>query len=228
MHKTPNTRRKIKEEKLKDKVQKLGCFPTFMTLIKGFICTGCLYLPKSVINGGWLFSSIMLGFSCVLTIYCAMLLLDIRKKLNLTSYTEIGMKTYGKWAKIAVDIALWGSQSGFCCAYVFFIKENFSQIFSEAFDWDVDPNYIAATSFVVFTLLCFVRKIEKFAITHLFADTMIVLTLVVVVVFGVKNIKAEGSQLQTISKFNTASWYDAIGFSVYSFEGIGVILPVLL
>jgi len=93
--KTPNTRRRVKEEKIKEKIQKLGCFPTFMTLIKGFVCTGCLYLPKSVINGGWMFSAFMLLFSCFLTIYCALLLLDVRKKLNLTSYTEIGLKTYG-------------------------------------------------------------------------------------------------------------------------------------
>lgn len=129
VNKTPMTRRKVKEEKILNKVEKLGCFSTFMTLIKGFVCTGCLYLPKSVINGGWLFSNCMLAFSCCLTMYCAMLLLDVRKKLNLTSYTEIGYKTYGNAGRCAVDFALWASQSGFCCAYVYFIKENFYVIF---------------------------------------------------------------------------------------------------
>ena len=87
VNKTPNTKRRVKEEKIVSKVKKLGCFSTFMTLIKGFVCTGCLYLPKSVVNGGWGFSNIMLVFSAFLTIYCALLLLEVRKKLNLTSFT---------------------------------------------------------------------------------------------------------------------------------------------
>jgi len=50
----------------------------------------------------------------------------------------------------------------------------------------------------MFTLLCFVRKIEKFAIGHLFADAMIVMTLIVVVIFGVIAIQDNGPQLDTI------------------------------
>ena len=53
--KTPVTKRKIIEEKTKKKVKKLGQFETFFTLMKGFVCTNCLYLAKSFVNGGWLF-----------------------------------------------------------------------------------------------------------------------------------------------------------------------------
>jgi len=95
-----------------------------MTLIKGFVCTGCLYLPKSFVNGGWAFSIIMLVISMFLTIYCGLLLLEVRKKLKTSNYTEIGEKTYGVIGRIGVDVSLWSSQVGFCCAYVFFIKEN--------------------------------------------------------------------------------------------------------
>jgi len=80
----------------------------------------------------------------------------------------------------------------------------------------------------MFTFLCLVRKIEKFAFTHLFADVMIVLTLIVVVVFGIMYWQDHGGQINNpgIHFINPTSWYDAIGFSVYSYEGIGVILPV--
>jgi len=76
---------------------------------------------------------------------------------------------------------------------VFFIKENFHDIFIEAFDLDFSKNYVTIFCFIIFTLLCLVRKIEKFAITHLFADAMIVLTLIVVVIYGSINLKNEGS-----------------------------------
>jgi hypothetical protein len=50
---TPMTKRRVREENYKESVKKLGSFATFMTLIKAFICTAVLYLPKSFVNGGW-------------------------------------------------------------------------------------------------------------------------------------------------------------------------------
>ena len=88
--------------------------------------------------------------------------------------------------------------------------------------------YLAGFSFFMFTFLCLVRKIEKFAFTHLFADVLIVVTLTVIVVLGCIKWKDDGDQISNpgIHFINPTSWYDAIGFSVYSYEGIGVILPV--
>jgi amino acid permease len=48
----------------------------------------------------------MLAVSCVVTLYCAKLLLETRKKLGANSYTEIGEMTYGTWGRVSVDIAL--------------------------------------------------------------------------------------------------------------------------
>ena len=131
----------------------------------------------------------MLAISCLITVYCSKLLLETRKKLGASSYTEIGFILYGKWGKVAVDIALCASQTGFCCAYVYFIKENFSAIAQQAFNIDISPNYFCLFCFVLFTLMCFVRKIEIFASTHAFADLMIVLTMVTIIVYGGKEIK---------------------------------------
>ena len=106
---TPVTRRKVKEEVTLKQIKKLGCFATFMTLMKGFVISSILYLPKSFVNGGYVFQTFMLLFSAVITIYSGLLLLDVRKRTNLTSYSDIGELTYGKCGRISVDIALWAS-----------------------------------------------------------------------------------------------------------------------
>lgn len=62
--------------------------------------------------------------SGLLTMYCSILLLNTRVVSKVGSYSEMGQMSYGKCGRIAVDISLALSQSGFCCAYVFFIKEN--------------------------------------------------------------------------------------------------------
>jgi amino acid permease len=79
---------------------------TFFTLIKGFIGTGILFLPKGFKNGGYIFSSGAIFLSLFLTAICTMKLLQARKKNNGGSFTELGIKSMGKWGKIAVDVSL--------------------------------------------------------------------------------------------------------------------------
>jgi len=55
---------------------------------------------------------------------------------------------------------------------------------------------------------------------------MILITMIVVVIYGAKNWELKGDRLSEVSKLNKTSWSDAIGFSVYAYEGIGIILPV--
>jgi amino acid permease len=96
--------------------------------------------------------------------------------------------SYGKFGRIAVDISLALSQSGFCCAYVYFIKENFNQILLQQFGVNVDTQIIALACFFLFSLLCYIRKIEIFAATHVFADFMIVIALITISFYASQNL----------------------------------------
>ena len=126
---TPNTQRRIKKEDNLKNVKLLGPWATAFSLFKGFVATGILYMPQNFINGGYGFSTIAMVGSLFLTLYCAKLLLDTRKKLggNL-SFSEIGEKTWGKPGKIMVDITLIGSQFSFVTAYIYFISQNLQVI----------------------------------------------------------------------------------------------------
>lgn len=226
--KTPNTRKYIKEEKLKKEIPKLSNFMTFMTLFKGFIISSPIYTPKSFVNGGWLMSSIMQVVSAIFTLYCASLLLELKEKTGLVCYSKIGYHTFGFVGKLMTEITLWVTQVGFCCAYTFFIKENIHSILFEMSKGkiDINPNIIAVGCWVMFTLLCLVRKIEKFAVTHIFADVMIFVTCLIVIVYGIINLKDEGNRIDTIYAINPETWSASIGFSVFSYEGIGTVLPI--
>ena len=96
---------------------------------------------------------------------------------------------------------------------------------SELFDKDIDRNYFAIFCLILFSFLCFVRKIEVFAATHLFADAMIMLAIIIIVSFGGIKISNDGLK-NDVDFINQRTFTDAIGFSVYAFEGIGMILPV--
>ena len=65
----------------------------------------------------------------------------------------------GKWGKAAVNINLAGSQIGFVCAYVYFLKNNFADFCNHYFGTPIEPaRYaFAGMCLVVFSLLCFVE-----------------------------------------------------------------------
>jgi proton-coupled amino acid transporter len=74
-------------------------------LIKGFVGTGIIYLPRAYYNGGYVFSTLCLFFSYLLTLICGRKLLMANKKIGGT-FSEMGYKTYGTKGKIAADISI--------------------------------------------------------------------------------------------------------------------------
>ena len=134
---TPLTQRRIRGEVERQSVQKNGLMKTFFTLIKGFVATGVLFMPKGFKNGGWLFSSITLFLSSLLTLYCSMKLLKVRE-VQRGTFSELGMLTMGRWGKVFVDVSLAASQTGFVMAYIVFISENMQNLLIEIFDVEVN------------------------------------------------------------------------------------------
>ena len=84
------TRRTERQTEIAKEAGQLGVAGTIMNVLKGFICTAILFLPKELKTGGWAFMIFALVFSCFLTIYCAQLLLEVKKHVDSTSYTDIG------------------------------------------------------------------------------------------------------------------------------------------
>lgn len=125
-----------------------------------------------------------------------------------------------------MDLTLSLSQAGFTCAYIYFIKKNFSAIIDDWTGVKINETYIAIVCWIFFTVLCWVRKLEKFSKFHALADAIILMAIIVTVIYGGFNLSDQGSRLGTIYTFNPTTWATAIGYSVYAFEGIGLILPV--
>jgi solute carrier family 36 (proton-coupled amino acid transporter) len=109
MDKTPVTKKKMIEAKEAAKIQKLSPGATYLTLMKGFVCVGVLYVPKAFINGGWLFTMGALAASAVCTCYCSHLLLDAKIAAKAESYTALGKACYGNTGEMLVNLAVGSS-----------------------------------------------------------------------------------------------------------------------
>jgi len=80
--------------------------------------------------------------------------------------------------------------------------------------------------FAIFTPLCWVRKLEKFNWTHIIADMLILLTSIIVLVFAFIRLGEYGWG-EGLEAINTKTFANSISFAVYSYEGIGIIIPVM-
>ena len=74
--------------------------------------------------------------------------------------------------------------------------------------------------------LIYVRKIQKFAVTHIFSDMLILLSILVLCIYAGVDVGKRGGFAPDCIQAITSFWPSAIGFSMYAFEGIGVILPI--
>lgn len=82
-----------------------------------------------------------------------------------------------------------------------------------------------ALCFVIYVPLCWVRKMEKLASTHLFGDVMIILTVVFIMTYAGIHIGNEGFHTSDEPLINTKMFPDAFGFSVFAYCGMGTVLP---
>jgi proton-coupled amino acid transporter len=96
---------------------------TCSQLVKGFVGTGILFLGKAFMNGGILFSVLVLSFIALVSLYSFLLL--VRAKFVVSgSFGDIGGALYGPWMRYAILTSIVVSQMGFVCAYIIFVSEN--------------------------------------------------------------------------------------------------------
>jgi solute carrier family 36 (proton-coupled amino acid transporter) len=223
---TPTTRRRMLSEMDTEHTGKIGPVKTFFTLLKGFVAAGVLFLPKGWVNGGWLFSTLCLLASWVLTTVTSLKLVEIRKKYKL-SFSEIGMKAYGLPGKVAVDFFLWFTQTIFVWAYVTFIVDSVNNILdAHAHGTHINKWILGAICFVIYVPLWLIRKIEKFAFFHIFADIGIIIGVITITIYAIVHVSDEGFSEHT-EMINNKLFLSFVGLAAYTFEGIGIIIPVM-
>jgi len=223
---TPNTKKRTLIEQEKTGVKKLGDFATFFSLLKGMVCTGVIYLPRNLYNGGWAFSLFALVLAYALTLFCSIKLVQAQKASGIASasFTQLGEKAMGKLGRRLVELSLFFSQVGLVCAYIAFICTSMVSIVLTTTGHHVSPWWFGGLLFVLYTPLCLIRKIEVLAPTHIFADIMIVVTLTTLMVYG--GLYLNKHPWGDVPAINGPTFLDAIGSAVYSYEGIGVVLPI--
>lgn len=201
---------------------------TYFLVFKALVGSGVLFLPRAFCNGGLTFSIFTLTLFGFLTFMCYIVLIKTKKILNLSSFGELGFKTYGKPLKLCILISIIISQVGFVATYILFTAENMTS-FCRNF-LSIDSPYLTTANIVIIQCillvpLVLIRNLTKLSLISLISSVFIVVGLVIIFYYSGLQLAHEGLGPNIVS-FNSKSWSMLIGVAVTSFEGIGLILPI--
>lgn len=140
-----------------------------------------------------------------------------------------------------VEFSLFFSQFGFCVGYLYYISNNSFLIINRCLGYEISQDSLNLILFLLLSSLCLVRRIEVFAWTHLVADVIILSTISVVSYYAILNIIDKSHGNHSVHQHNQTNNYtlfkgvhfidpvnymDSIGFSIFAYEGVGMILPM--
>jgi proton-coupled amino acid transporter len=190
--------------------------------------TGILFLPKAFRNGGILASSITLVMVSLITCLCFRLLLQCREKCGGGGYGELGEAIVGRRFRSLVLASITLSQLGFVCAGIIFTAENmysFFQAVLKSRDLPVGINTFIALQLILLIPLALIRNISKLGPAALLADVFILIGVVYIWQYDIRSL-AEFGINESVQLFSPSTFPLTIGSAIFTFEGIGLILPI--
>jgi proton-coupled amino acid transporter len=197
-----------------------------LLLLKSFVGTGVLFLPRAFLNGGMLFSNLVLLGVAGLSYTCFVLLVSTRLVVE-HSFGDMGLHLYGRWMRNMINFSLVISQIGFSSAYIVFVSENLQAFVLAVSNCRtyIGIGYLILMQMVIFLPLSLYRNINNIQKLALVADLFILLGLVYLYYYDLFTIVSQGGVSDIIS-FNPSTWTLFMGTAIFTFEGIGLIIPI--
>uniref|UniRef100_A0A8H7KC16 Amino acid transporter transmembrane domain-containing protein n=1 Tax=Bionectria ochroleuca TaxID=29856 RepID=A0A8H7KC16_BIOOC len=133
---------------------------------------------------------------------------------------------YGKWLRSLILGSIVLSQIGFVAAYTVFTAQNLRSFILAVSDCrtNISTPWLILMQMVIFLPFSLLRDIGKLGFTALIADAFILIGLGYLFYYDILTLSSEG--LADIIMFNKDNWTLFIGTAIFTFEGIGLIIPI--
>ncbi|XP_017370517.1 proton-coupled amino acid transporter 3 [Cebus imitator] len=232
----------------------LSMMQTLIHLLKCNIGTGLLGLPLAIKNAGLLVGPVSLLAIGILTVHCMVILLNcahhLSQRLHKTfvNYGEATMysletcpntwlRTHAVWGRYTVSFLLIITQLGFCSVYFMFMADNLQQMVEEA---HVTSNICQPRKILVLTpildirvymltilpfliLLVFIQNLKVLSIFSTLANITTLGSMALIFEYIMQGIPYP-SDLPLMANWNTFLLF--FGTAIFTFEGVGMVLPL--
>ncbi|KAJ1830425.1 hypothetical protein LPJ63_004945 [Coemansia sp. RSA 2711] len=199
---------------------------TFFLLIKSFIGSGVLFLPRAFYNGGLAFSAVLMAAVAAASLFTMLLLVRSYERVH-CGYGEMGRRLYGRWMERIVLFSIVVSQLGFSCAGAIFVATNMRDLFNAATACQhrLPLSFWVVVQMAALVPLCLVRHIKGLSAVALLADVFIIAGLAYVWTIDISTLGRLGSAY--VRNFNPENYALFLGTAAYTFEGYALILPIV-
>ncbi|KAJ2524938.1 hypothetical protein GGI11_000447 [Coemansia sp. RSA 2049] len=198
----------------------------FFLLLKAFVGTGVLVLPKAFSNGGLLASSATMFFVAWYAWHCMAILGEVYLRLG-GSYSDLARTLFGRWASRAVTASILLAQIGFCAAYTIFVATNARDLWNSLTGcrFNVSPTVWVLAQLAAYVPLSWVRRIKQFAPFAVAANAFIMAGLAYVLAYDGFLVASAGAA--DIVQYNAARFPLFVGTAVFAYEGVTLVIPVI-
>ncbi|KAI9283532.1 transmembrane amino acid transporter protein-domain-containing protein [Umbelopsis sp. AD052] len=195
-------------------------------ILKSFIGTGVMFLPKAFSNGGLLFSTSVMLLIAGLSLWSFLLLIQTRNKVPV-SFGDMGGVLFGPAMRLFVLFSIAVSQVGFVCAYMVFVAQNIHAFIMSVSNCktDIGLHWLIFAQLFIFVPLAMIRKIQKLSVFALIADLFILIGLSYLYYYDTFVLVTRGlGNIEWIINANSFPLF--VGTAVFTFEGIGLVIPI--
>ncbi|KAI9010105.1 transmembrane amino acid transporter protein-domain-containing protein [Hyaloraphidium curvatum] len=205
---------------------------TFALLLKAFVGTGILFLPKAFSNGGLTFSLVSMVIMGFVSLYTMLILFWSSQSVNIigAGYGDVAEVLFGRWMRAFVLGSVAVSQVGFGTAYMIFIAQNVINVLYAAANLCSPLVVLIAAQVVFYIPVIWIRRLGEFALLSLVADVFILTGVGYVCMRALEMIRREGPAWEAGGKGMHlgigASPATFVGTAIFAYEGISLILPI--
>ncbi|XP_032223258.1 proton-coupled amino acid transporter 4 isoform X2 [Nematostella vectensis] len=207
---------------------------TLTHILKANIGPGMLSLPAAMMNAGIVVGPVSLFFIALICIHCMHLLVQCshylceRSSFLSLSYPEVAEQcikmyspTKGYIGRVVVNVFLCITQLGFCCVYFIFVADNVKQALDEVVN--LDPKIWIVILLVPVILLSYIHSLRVLSVLSTMANICCLIGLVITFQYLGRNVHNP----KLLPEFDGwAALPLFFGMVVFTFEGIGVVLPL--
>ncbi|XP_049862471.1 proton-coupled amino acid transporter-like protein CG1139 isoform X1 [Schistocerca gregaria] len=211
-------------------------------LLKSSLGSGILAMPNAFRNAGLAFgmvATLFVGLICTHTVQilvkCSQELCR-RTKVPFLGFGETAeaafktscferLRSYSKFARNFVVLAILSTYYGSCCVYVVFIGESLHKVCGYYVPWmnDLDVRVYMVVMLPVFLGLVLVRQLKHMVPVSVAADVALLVSLVITLYYTLSGVPSASERDLIAPVSQLPLFFSTV---IFAMEGIGVVMPV--
>ncbi|KAF0695828.1 Aste57867_13348 [Aphanomyces stellatus] len=210
----------------------LTMFEVVLHLLNGNIGAGALSLPYAFAKVGVFVGPSLYAVLAAICMYNMDLLLHCKRIVSpnaSVSFGEVAKRILGPDAKNAVNVFLVGTQLSFCCIYFTVVATNVRAILPDALAIEFQERQLVVLIYPILLMLSWIRHLCTITPFAVFANCAVFLGVAIVFYYSITIALSSSPQTSQSPAIQEVGWYhlaEFYGLAVYSFEGIGLVLPL--